>query len=179
MNSKNIILVGFMGSGKTTIGKRVAKALTEKYCNYRFIDMDNEIEKKTGMKISFIFEKFGEEYFRELETELCEELSNTKLCVIATGGGVIKSKNNMTLLKKSGIVVYLKANTEHIYRNIKDDTSRPLLQCDDKISKIKQLLEDRKPLYEGLSDIIVDVSGINSKDAAAMIISKIEGDNLL
>lgn len=179
MSGKNIILVGFMGCGKTTIGRKLAKKLTEKLGEYRFIDMDDELEKKTGMKISSIFEKFGEEEFRAIESNLCRELSNTKSCIIATGGGVIKNEKNIELLRKNGVVIYLKATPEHIYKNIKDDNSRPLLQCDDKIGKIKALLDERKPLYEERSDIIFDVSGLNARQATEMIISIIEGDNIL
>lgn len=179
MSGKNIILVGFMGTGKTTIGKRLAKKLSEIFGGYRFIDMDDEIEKKSGMKISVIFEKFGEEEFRGMEANLCRELSNTKCCIIATGGGVIKNLSNIELLKKNGSVIYLKATPEHIYKNIKDDTSRPLLQCEDKIGKIKQMLEERVPLYEQRSDITVDISGLNAKEATSLILSIIEGDNIL
>lgn len=179
MSGKNIILVGFMGSGKTTIGKKLAKKLAEKLGSYRFVDMDEEIEHKVGMKISTIFEKFGEEEFRNMEANLCKELSNTKSCIIATGGGVIKNQSNMEHLKKNGLVLYLKASPEHIYKNVKDDTSRPLLQCEDKIGKIKQLLDERTPLYEIRSDIMVDVSGLNAREATEMILSIIERDNIL
>lgn len=176
MGENNIILVGFMGSGKTTIGRKLAKKLIK----YRFIDMDDEIEKKTGMKISFIFERFGEKEFRTIESNLCKELSNISSCVIATGGGVIKNQKNMELLKTNGgVIIYLKATPEHIYRNIKNDVSRPLLQCDDKLGKINKLLDERKTLYESQCDITVDVSGLNAKEAAEMIISAIEGDKIL
>lgn len=170
MKRKNIILVGFMGCGKSTIGKRLANAK-----GYKFIDMDKEIEKKEGMKISDIFEKLGENEFRKMETVLCEELSYAEGCVIATGGGVIKNKRNMQLLKKNGIVLYIKASAEHIYRNLKNDNTRPLLECDNKLKRIKELLKERTPLYESRNDIAVNISGKNTSQALQLIIDALEG----
>ena len=92
---ENIILIGFMGCGKTTVGKKLASMSGRK-----FLDMDDEIVRRAGMKITEIFEKYGEDRFRQMETELCEQLSETEGLVIATGGGVIKNERNMQLLKK-------------------------------------------------------------------------------
>lgn len=174
MDGRNIVLIGFMGSGKTTIGRKLAAKL-----DYRFVDMDIEIETKAGMKITEIFSKYGEAEFRKMESRICEELSKAKNCVIATGGGVIKNDKNMELLKENGIVLYIKATPEHVYRNIKNDTTRPLLQCEDKLAKIKELMEERKPLYESKNDITFDVSGLNAKEAVERIMSVIEGDSIL
>lgn len=175
MACKNIILIGFMGSGKTTIGRRLAKELE----GYRFVDMDADIERKAGMNITSIFEKLGEQEFRKMESDMCKELSYAKSCIIATGGGIIKNAKNVDLLKKNGIVLYLKASPEHVFRNIKDDTSRPLLQCDDKIGKIKQLMGERTLFYESQSDIIVDVTGTNAKRATEAVLSILKGDRIL
>lgn len=174
MNRKNIILVGFMGCGKTTIGKNLSR-LT----GYKFIDMDYEIEKRAGMKISRIFEMYGEAEFRRMETGLCGELSAAGGCIIATGGGVVKSEANIQLLKKNGRVLYIKAAPEHIYNNIKDDRTRPLLNVEDKMLRIRELMDERKPLYEQRSDITFEVTGLNSREAAKMIKGILEEENML
>ncbi|MCD8036580.1 MAG: shikimate kinase [Clostridiales bacterium] len=164
MRKENIVLVGFMGCGKTTIGKKLARAN-----DCVFIDMDDEIEKRAGMKITDIFEKYGEAEFRKMETELCEELSVRQGCVIATGGGVIKSEKNMELLKKNGIVLYIKASPEHIYNNIRGDKSRPLLNGGNKMKKIRDMMEERRPLYEERSDVEADITGMKSSEAVGLI----------
>ena len=164
MGRKNIVLVGFMGCGKTTIGKKLARANS-----YMFIDMDDEIVNKAGMEITEIFEKYGEAEFRRMETELCAELSTRQGCVIATGGGVIKNERNMELLKKNGVVLYIKASPEHIYNNIKNDKSRPLLNGGDKMKKIGEMMEERKPLYEQRCDLTADITGMKSNAAVEFI----------
>lgn len=174
MEGKNIILVGFMGCGKTTIGKKLAKMF-----GYEFIDMDIEIEEKNGMKISDIFKEYGEGEFRKMETALCGELSQKSGCVIATGGGVIKNEENMRLLKTNGSVLYIKASPEHIYKNIKNDKTRPLLDCEDKLERIKTLMEERRPMYEGRRDIAVEITGMNSHDAAGLIRETLEKENMI
>ncbi len=174
MNKKNIVLVGFMGCGKSTIGKKLAR-LTE----YRFIDMDKEIEAQAGMRISEIFEKYGEDCFREKEAMLCEELSESGGCIIATGGGVIKSTKNMELLKKNGTVIYIKASPEHIYHNVKYDNTRPLLAVGDKKRRISELLEERKPLYEERSDITADITGKTAAEAAEVVLNMLKGENVI
>ena len=161
---ENIILIGFMGCGKTTVGKKLASMSGRK-----FLDMDDEIVRRAGMKITEIFEKYGEDRFRQMETELREQLSETEGLVIATGGGVIKNERNMQLLRKSGKTLYIKASAEHIYRNIKNDRTRPLLNCYDKMGRIRELLEERRPLYESESDVITDISGLSSSAAANKI----------
>mgnify|MGYP005805042605 FL=1 len=161
---KNIILVGFMGCGKTTIGRKLA-AMTDRL----FVDMDDEIVKRAGMKITRIFEKYGEERFRKMETDLCGELAEKTGLIIATGGGVIKNARNMELLGKNGTVLYIKASPEHIYRNIKNDRSRPLLNSGDKMERIRELMEERRTLYETGCDMMIDISGLNSSEAARII----------
>ena len=174
MQKRNLVLIGFMGCGKTTIGKNLSK-LT----GYNFIDMDYEIEKSAGMKINSIFEKYGERAFRNMESELCAELSKADGCIIATGGGVVKSDSNIEMLKRNGTVLYIKASPEQIYRNLKKDKSRPLLNVDNKMQRIIELMEERKLLYDKRSDITVEITGLNSQEAAKMIKDILEGNNML
>lgn len=150
---KNIAFIGFMGSGKTTIGKRLSKILKRE-----FIDMDDFIVNREGMSINDIFAQKGEDYFRGLERELCSRFALPKGKIIATGGGVIKSSENVANIKKGGVIIYLKSTAEKINSNLQYDNSRPLLMVDDKLSKIREMLEERTPLYEGCADYIVDVS---------------------
>jgi len=156
MLKKNIILTGFMGSGKTTFGR----ILSKRFC-CEFIDTDRYIENEEKMSVSEIFEKKGETYFRNLETILCRSLCEKTGCIIATGGGMIKSDENMRLLKKNGVVVYLKATPEHIFKNLSRDDSRPLLSGENKLDKIKSLMSQRISLYEKNADIIINTSGDN------------------
>jgi 3-dehydroquinate dehydratase-2 len=154
MLKKNIVLIGFMGCGKTTFGRKLAKRY-----KCEFIDTDKFIEAEQGMSVQDIFEKKGEPYFRELEKELCKKISDNIGCVIATGGGIIKNDENMDCLGKNGVIVYLKASPEHIFRNIGHDSSRPLLQGKNKMKKIRQLMAERIPTYEKNADITINTAG--------------------
>lgn len=152
---KNIVLIGFMGCGKSTIGKKLSKKL-----DYNFIDMDKHIEAAENMTIQEIFNKKGEAYFRKLEKNLIKNISEKKGgYVIATGGGVIKDYENINFLKKNGVLVYLKASPENIYRNIRYDNSRPLLNGGNKIEKIKKLMAERSGTYEKYAQITINMGG--------------------
>ncbi|WP_250278088.1 shikimate kinase [[Clostridium] colinum] len=153
MNSKNIVLIGFMGCGKTTIGKELAKNF-----NFSFIDTDCIIQQQENKSIQDIFEIFGEEYFRNIEKQVYNKVSKMKNCVISTGGGVIKDIENIINLKNNGIIVYLKASPEKIYENIKDDDKRPLLKNKNKFNTICDLLYKREPLYNKYADIVFDIN---------------------
>ncbi len=150
---KNIVLVGFMGSGKTTVGKRLSMAVRRE-----FIDMDDFIEKREGMTINEIFAQKGEPYFRSLEKELCTRFAAGGGKVIATGGGVIKDPENVRNLKKGGIIFYLKSTPEKIADNLKNDNSRPLLAVEDKAAKIAELMREREEYYNACKDVEIDVS---------------------
>jgi shikimate kinase len=149
----NIVLCGFMGSGKTTIGKLLAKEL--RFC---FVDTDALIEQSEGKKISDIFAEFGEEYFREIESKTVKEISLKTNTVIATGGGVVLSSKNTNALKQNGLVVLLKITPEEALKRLKDDTSRPLLMRPDKKQAVKSLLSLRQPAYISAADVVVDAS---------------------
>jgi shikimate kinase len=171
--TKNIILIGFMGSGKTSVGKKLSLLLRRE-----FIDMDDFLEKREKMSINEIFEHYGEAYFREMEADLCKRFSEPKEKIIATGGGVIKSSKNMANLKKGGIVIYLKSSPARIAQNLKYDDTRPLLKVDDKEAKIAELLKEREPSYNKYSDITLDVSGFDLDETVDRLMQRLEGSGI-
>ena len=137
-----------MGCGKTRVGKALANEMKRP-----FVDVDEQIVKKAGMSISDIFAKYGEAYFRELETkELKEVLENKEQMIIASGGGIPMQEANLPLLKE-GIVVYIEASTEVLLPRLERDKKRPILQGGDLCEKITSLMEVRGPVYEEISDI--------------------------
>ena len=157
----NIILIGFMGSGKSTIGKIIAENF-----GMHFLDTDAWIEEREQITISEIFASRGEAYFREFETKCLEVLleesgkgSDDKVIrnVISVGGGLPMKEENRQLLKKLGKVIYLKATEETIYNRLKTDTTRPLLQGDNPKQKIKNLMEQREEIYCQAADVVVEV----------------------
>lgn len=154
---RNIILIGFMGSGKTTVGRRLSYRL-----RMSVDDTDKIIERRQGMSISEIFAKYGEDAFRSMETELLDKICNQEYAhIYSVGGGTPIRTENRALLKKCGTVVYLRARPETIYERIKDDNTRPLLQCDDPLKRIRELMSDRRSAYEECADLIVDVDDID------------------
>lgn len=147
----HITLVGFMGSGKTTIGKALSKMLAMDQ-----IDVDRVIEDRTKMKISEIFEKFGEPYFREIESKTVQEMSQHKNVIIfCSGGGTILNEGNVECLKRNGVVIWLKASPNVIFNRISTDDSRPLLKDGMSVDRIETLLDPRQALYEAAADISV------------------------
>lgn len=140
---KNIYIVGFMGSGKTTVGKILADRL-----NKQFIEMDQVIEQRTNKKIADIFAEYGQDYFRKLETSLLQELSTQNDLVISCGGGLICNNTNLKILKTSGIVFNITASAQIIYERTKKDSHRPILNVKNPLNTIKTLLGVRKPYYE-------------------------------
>ncbi|MFH1387602.1 MAG: shikimate kinase [bacterium] len=150
----NIILIGFMGSGKTAVGQALAKEL-----GYAFIDTDEIIETGEKRTIGNIFMTEGEEYFRGLETNALKSLTGIDQTIVSTGGGIILKEENLPLLKGLGKVVYLSASHEVIYDRIKDETHRPLLRVSDPKKEIGDLLAKREEKYKKAADIIIDTSG--------------------
>ncbi|HHV50913.1 MAG TPA: shikimate kinase [Candidatus Avimonas sp.] len=148
---RNIVLAGFMGSGKTTVGKLLAE-LTGR----RFVDMDIFLEQEAGMAVQEIFKSFGEEEFRKLEREACRKLSLEQGLVIATGGGAMTFPENVEVVKKSGDIVFLDVPLKVILKRLENDKSRPLLAGEDREEAAKRLYEKRLPLYRAAADIIVD-----------------------
>ena len=160
---KNLVLIGMMGSGKSTIGARVAQLL-----HLPFYDVDKEIEKKAHNTISEIFQQEGEVAFRELEYEIIQQLAAQSPGVIATGGGAFIEKRNQEILKKNGIIFYLNASAETLFHRVKQTTHRPLLQTEDPLHRLKDLLEKRRTSYER-ADYQIDVE----KQSLAEIIQQI------
>lgn len=141
--NKPVALIGMMGSGKTTIGKSLAKKLA-----WQFVDTDIVIQAKTGQTIPQIFEEHGEDSFREFEEQTLKEMiADHEPKVIATGGGIVKSFKNLNLLKGRTHLIWLKAEPEILYERIKEDTNRPLLQNSNPLQTLKSLYDSRKDLY--------------------------------
>jgi len=147
----NIILVGPMGAGKSSVGKRLAKRL-----NRNFYDCDKVLEDRTGVSISTIFELEGEDGFRQRETKILEELLLLNDSVIATGGGAVLRDVNIQLMNTYGIIIYLKASVNSQIKRTRHDKKRPLLQTPDRHATLKKLAELRNPIYDQLADIIIN-----------------------
>lgn len=137
----NIVLTGYMASGKTTVGKRLAELL-----NRPFADTDIMVEEKTGMKIADIFDKYGENYFRSLEKDAVREISEKDGFVIATGGGVVLDSGNVSNLRKNGAVVNLCPEDMVVYTRLQNDLTRPLVRSRELCDILKRF-EERKPYY--------------------------------
>lgn len=163
---KHIILIGYMGCGKSSVGVKLSYRMKT-----TLIDTDKEIEKRQNCSISQIFDQQGEEAFRDMETAYLTELLQDKTRhIISTGGGLPVRPKNRELLKKLGTVVYLRAKPETIYERVKDDTTRPLLQCEDPKKRIEEMLESRREAYESSADLIVDTDDVSFEE----IMDKIE-----
>lgn len=153
--NRNLILIGYMGCGKSTIGTKSARAF-----EYRFMDTDTLIESQEGCTISELFAVKGEEYFRRLETETVKRLlQEPKGMVIATGGGLPMREENAALLKELGTVVYLKCSAQTLTERLSGDTKRPLLAEGELAEKVKTMLKVRGPVYEAVADVILETSG--------------------
>jgi shikimate dehydrogenase len=170
LGATNIILEGFMGSGKSTVSELLSEKL-----ELELIDTDEAIEEAEGRKISDIFEKDGEEAFRDMETELMEMVVSEHMreTVISLGGGLPVREKNRELLKKAGKVVYLRTSPETVYDRLKGDDTRPLLKSDDPLARIKELQDKRGMIYEEAADIIVDTDGKTPSEVADEIIAAI------
>lgn len=154
---KSIFLCGYMGSGKTTIGKKLSKIL-----ELPFIDADIFLENAENRKIADIFEQNGEAYFRNLETKYLKEMCKYSGAVIALGGGAVLKQENVNLIKNTGILIYLNTPFFQIVKNLSNDSSRPLLFGDNKEEKMKKIYNERKKIYSSVSDICVSSNIINS-----------------
>ncbi len=165
----SLFLIGMMGAGKSTIGRLLARAL-----GFEFVDADREIEARSGVPITTIFEVEGEEGFRRREAALIDELTQRRGVVIATGGGAVLREDNRQHLRSRGLVVYLQASADEIARRTTHDKTRPLLQTSDPRGRIVSLLAQRAPLYEETAHLTFHSSTASPKKLVRRILDSAE-----
>ena len=163
----NIVLIGFMGSGKSSIGRLVASRL-----GFQFVDTDAVLVERDGRAIAEIFAREGEARFRDLETSVLKSLGVRERCVISTGGGVILREENRTLLRQLGLVVWLTASEDVIFDRVSRTNKRPLLHTANPRETVTQLLAARRPLYEAAAQFTVDTTTLTHAAAAAAVIAE-------
>lgn len=166
---RNVFLIGFMGSGKSTI----ASYLAENY-GMEIIDMDQLIVEREGMAIPDIFAQKGELYFRDVETSLLIEIQGEQNKVVSCGGGVVLREKNIQAMKKSGQVVLLNAKPETILERVKDDDNRPLLRGNKNVQFIRDMMEKRQPKYEAAADLVIHTDGKSADEICKEIISNVK-----
>ena len=168
----NIALIGFMGTGKTAVGKLLSKRL-----HLKFIEMDSLIERKAGKPIPQIFQQDGEIAFRELEIDVAKEIAGEQNVVIACGGGIVLNRINIDRLRVGSVMVHLTASpTVILKRTMGDNNVRPLLNVSDPVLRIKELLKFRRPLYERAADITINTSRLSINAVVEQIINKLKED---
>ena len=168
---RNIFLIGPMGAGKSTIGRSLAKEL-----KLDFYDSDEEIEKRAGASISWIFDIEGEEGFRIREQKIIDELTQKNNIVLATGGGTVMTPKNRITLASRGTVIYLKTSLEQQHERTKRDTKMPQLRSDNLEEKLKVLDKEREPIYEELADISFETDKLTVKSVTKNIIKYFHGE---
>lgn len=164
-----IVLIGFMGSGKSSTGR----ALAGKTGWPRF-DTDESVSARFGKEIAEIFSEFGEEKFREAETEALRELSDAAPCIVVTGGGIVLRAENVELLRRLGTIVHLEADEETLFERVSRRTTRPLLQTADPRGTLAKLWQERQPLYRETADFAVDTSRLTHEKVAEAILRSME-----
>jgi shikimate kinase len=169
MKSTNIVLIGFMGSGKTTVGKILAERT-----GMDFIDTDLAVEMRASKKIPRIFKEYGESFFRKLESDMVEEVSLLSGAVIATGGGVINNDANITALARDGRIFFMSWSVKALLEHTADTDDRPLLDTSDRSRQIKELLAKREPLYIQACDSVILCEGKSPECIAEEILEKWE-----
>lgn len=167
MHTRNVVLVGFMGTGKSTIGKLLAKRL-----GWSFTDTDEWIEREQGTTISELFRKHGEAYFRSLESKALRELLTEKKRILATGGGAVLAEENRVCMLENGFVIALTADTETIICRVSSDRSRPLLQGDLE-ERVQALMEQRKHAYK-FAHVSIDTTSLSAQQIVEQIINDMD-----
>lgn len=162
--SGNLILVGMMGSGKTTVGRALARQLGK-----QFVDSDEEIQRRTGVTIPHIFDVEGEAGFRQRESAAIADLVMRNNIVLATGGGAVLAEQNRELLHQNGLVIYLRASVHDLWQRTRNDRNRPLLQTGDPRAKLTELFQQRDPLYTEVADIVMP----SSKQSVHTLVQKL------
>ncbi|MFM7532767.1 MAG: shikimate kinase [Rubrivivax sp.] len=169
-----LALVGMPGSGKSTVGRHLARQLG---CD--FVDTDTELENRLGMPVRSFFELHGEEAFRQAEQEVVGELSRRREGVIATGGGAVLRPANREALRERARVVYLRASPEELYRRLRHDTRRPLLQVADPQGRLRELFRERDPLYRRTAHYVIEAARPTVPGLVSMILMQLEVAGLL
>ncbi len=164
---KNLVLTGFMGTGKSEVGRILSEKLL-----YTLIDSDSMIEKEQNMSITDIFRLHGEEAFRDIESDVISRLSKLENVVISTGGGAVLRESNLDTLREKGLIVCLTAEAETIFKRVENNQDRPLLQVDNPLQKIRELLLIREPYYKN-ADIIINTEGKSPEDIAFEILREV------
>lgn len=167
--SDSIYLVGFMGTGKSTVGAKLSERL-----HATLIEMDQVIANQHDMEISDIFDEYGENYFRRMETGLLKELQGKKHLVVSTGGGVVLREENVELMREDGYVVHLDARPEVIYERVKDNKDRPLLNENMSVEYIEEMLGDRKEYYRSAAHIRVSTNNKSIDEIVEEICERLE-----
>lgn len=169
MKKNKIYLIGFMGVGKTSVSKELGKIL-----NRLVIEIDEIVEMNSNMSISNIFSEFGEDYFRNLETEALSSIQGDTNVVVSTGGGIVTREVNVDIMKKEGIVVLLKAKPETVYNRLKDTNTRPILNNNMNIEFISDLMGKREDLYNRVKDIEIETDNKTIREVCFEIIDRLE-----
>lgn len=165
----NLFLVGPMGAGKTTIGRRLAQALGRD-----FLDTDKEIERRTGVSIPLIFEMEGEAGFRAREKTVIADLTQRQDIVLATGGGAVLDPANRRCLAERGLVIYLYTTVDEQLRRTRHDTNRPLLHTADPRTRLQELLRIRDPLYREVANLIINTDNKSTRQVAQIILRRLK-----
>lgn len=168
-HSNCVFLIGMPGSGKSTIGKGLAKTLGRP-----FVDLDHEIEARCGVAIPVIFEIEGEQGFRKRESQVLEEVAAQSDAVIATGGGAILATQNREVLRAKGTVIYLKASVEELYRRTSRDRNRPLLATNDPKARLQELWTQRASIYDEVADLVVETGSAGVPTVVQQIVTKLK-----
>jgi shikimate kinase len=164
-NARSVFLIGMMGAGKSTIGRLLAQHL-----GFEFIDADRELEARSGVPIPTIFDIEGEAGFRRREVGLLDELTQRAGIVLATGGGAVLNEAMAQALRQRGLVIYLRASADEIFRRTRNDRSRPMLQTPNPRARIDQLLAEREPLYEKAAHLVFQSAASNPRRLLARLI---------
>lgn len=164
-----VILVGMPGCGKSTVGRSLARRL-----GLPFVDADTVVEERIGCSIRDYFEYRGEAAFRDIEEQVIDELTQGPASVLATGGGVVLREANRQRLHERGTVIYLRSSVDRLYRRLRRDTKRPLLQVDDPLARLRDLFNTRDPLYRAAAHFVIDTHGRSRAMLMGSIIMQLE-----